>query len=1163
MADRACCPSCNRELALNAPQGLCPACLLRRALESDGPVAAMHDEPSTIAANTPQEPTIEGGRRRDADGSPPQFAFMDAIKSRDLGAVEAEFDVTLSYSVSRDGGAVEPFLSRLGLDQLAGTFTPGMVLEDRYVLERELGRGGMGLVFLGRDNRLDRPVAIKAIAPADAARQGPGPDDEHRAHDRFLQEAKIGANLTHPTIATVYDFGEHLGAPFTVFEYIAGPTLRDLIKRRGPLPLEEVQLIVGPLAQALDFAHSQFVVHLDLKPENIKTTEHGAFKILDLGLAREFRRPTDWRGFAGTPAYAAPEQAEGLPCDGRADQYSIAVIAYELLSGRRPFLCKNPHELLELHRHEEPPPLCSLAPEIPGNVEAAIHQALNKGPNLRFQSCEHFALAIGCRLLSQQIMLPEILLEAEANVPGNRSLFSMSKTACVALQADSLWIAENEGIEVVRWPLAAIESVTRRGRRTLVVSSSHAKSKSERLLTFKRAGERDRWHSTLDSLKSPQAGPQTIETQPTSCRIVPVKDQLASLRRRPDERYQVLGPVEALGRGWTSARSAMTIRAAMLGADAVADLNEERVPGVSQSNCRSSAVCLRSVDLAARQALAMRWFEQAVRAGTRQIIKVMLLFCLWLLVAVGLSAYNSAEHIDITAAAAFIILGSLPILPVLLLRRLYWPQLVPLVALACVIFAFYVCWAILLTATSADLNQVLRSSSSPWQSVNPFFLFSLYVLASLLVASRRVLWASRTFASLHPSPARPPSRRILVRALLYLLSAGYLAFIVNAINSGFRATGSAHVAQSLVDAALSDLDSDPASNRTSALEERVKVDAAIARLREAIRLEPDYADAHFSLGIALVRRENLDEAVVEFNTALAKKPDFAEARINLASALLTAGRLEEAITVYREIVRREPNAASSHYILGLALDDGGRAKEAIAEFREVIRLEPDDPEALCSLGSALKRQRDYAASLAMYRKGHEIGSKRPDWRFPSAEWLAEAESLASLDARWPAILSGHDSPRDAGERLFFAELAFDRKQFAAAASFWADALKADPALAANRQTQRAYEAARAAALAAAGRGNGPAPDAGARDRLRALALEWLSNELDAWRQFLVSAPPADRASVARKLEQWKFDPDLASVRESQALAKLPEMEQQAWRTHWSEVDALRRSAAKR
>src|SRR5262249_858265 len=149
------------------------------------------------------------------------------------------------------------------------------------------------------------------------------------------------------------DFGFHEGEPFIVFEYIAGETLRDVIRQRGRLPLEETRLILGPLAQALHFAHAYHVVHRDLKPENIRATAQGHFKILALGRAKEFGARADWR-FVAPPAYASPEQAAGLPCDGRTDQYALALVAHEMFTGRRLFEQPDRSEVLRMHREQQP-----------------------------------------------------------------------------------------------------------------------------------------------------------------------------------------------------------------------------------------------------------------------------------------------------------------------------------------------------------------------------------------------------------------------------------------------------------------------------------------------------------------------------------------------------------------------------------------------------------------------------------------------------------------------------------------------------------------------------------------------------------------------------------------------------------------------------------------
>ena len=193
----------------------------------------------------------------------------------------------------------------------------------------------------------------------------------------------------------------------------------------------------------------------------------------------------------------------------------------------------------------------------------------------------------------------------------------------------------------------------------------------------------------------------------------------------------------------------------------------------------------------------------------------------------------------------------------------------------------------------------------------------------------------------------------------------------------------------------------------------------------------------------------------------------------------------------------------------------------------------------------------------MYRRGHELGARQPGWRYPSARWVAEAERLAALAARLPALLKAEDRPKDVAERLAIAQMCYDTKRYAAAARFWAEALAADPKLGDDRQAGHRYNAACAAALAGAGQGtDDPKPDDAARARLRGQALDWLKAERAAWAKVLDSGDPQARPVVQQTLEHWRADSDLAGVRDADALAKLPESERAAWRSLWAEVDAL-------
>jgi serine/threonine-protein kinase len=338
---------------------------------------------------------------------------------------------------------------------------------------------------------------------------------------------------------------------------------------------------------------------------------------------------------------------------------------------------------------------------------------------------------------------------------------------------------------------------------------------------------------------------------------------------------------------------------------------------------------------------------------------------------------------------------------------------------------------------------------------------------------------------------------------------------------------------------------------------------AEAEFRQALRLRPADAHAHYCLGNALLGQGKSDEAIGEFREAIRLKTDDANAHINLGNALSGQGKVDEAIAEYREAIRLEPDHAGAHVSLGAILCDQRQDYTgAEAEFRAAIRLQPDDAMAYTNLGHALRGQGQYAESLAELRLGHELGSKRPDWRYPSAAWVAEAERMAALAPRLPALLKGDDRPKDIAEHLALAQMCSDTKRHAAAVRFWADALAADPKLGDDRQAGHRYSAACAAALAGSSQGtDDPKPDDAARARLRGQALDWLKAELAAWARVLDAGDAQARSVVARDLRHWQADSDLAGVRDHDALAKLPADERRAWEALWKDVDALLKGLA--
>ena len=304
-----------------------------------------------------------------------------------MAAQDKKILATTVFCRSNDDGTITPLWNETSEAELEGLFEVGLTVAGRYLLKKKLGNGSMGRVFLADDLRLDRPVAIKVVR-----HRLQGDSD---LEDVLEREAKLGANLNHRGIASVYDFGFHEDKSYTVFEYIEGESLRQLIERRGRIPLEEALQIIGDLAVALDFAHVHGVIHRDLKPENVCFTKGGEFKILDLGLAFDTRRDVESGTYSGTPAYSSPEQAECRPTDGKSDQYALGLIAFEILTGERAFAEENPYRLLRMQIEQPPPRPRDLNPDLPAHAEQAILQSLSKDPDERFATCQEFARHLG------------------------------------------------------------------------------------------------------------------------------------------------------------------------------------------------------------------------------------------------------------------------------------------------------------------------------------------------------------------------------------------------------------------------------------------------------------------------------------------------------------------------------------------------------------------------------------------------------------------------------------------------------------------------------------------------------------------------------------------------------------------------------------------------
>ncbi|HEX3533449.1 MAG TPA: protein kinase, partial [Gemmatimonadaceae bacterium] len=264
------------------------------------------------------------------------------------------------------------------------------LLAPTYSIDRELGRGGMATVCLAQDAKHDRVVALKVLHPGLAESVGP---------ERFLREIKVVARLNHPHILPLFDSGEVEGFLYYVMPYVEGESLRERLERENQLPIDEAIRHTLSIASALDYAHRQNVVHRDVKPENVMMYE-GEAMVMDFGIAKTAidtgeHSITKSGALFGTPAYVAPEQAAGArEVDGRADQYSLAVVLYEMLAGERPFASMSDVEAFAERFKDSPPRVGLLREGIPESIEVALTQAMSPDPAKRYPSMALFAQAI-------------------------------------------------------------------------------------------------------------------------------------------------------------------------------------------------------------------------------------------------------------------------------------------------------------------------------------------------------------------------------------------------------------------------------------------------------------------------------------------------------------------------------------------------------------------------------------------------------------------------------------------------------------------------------------------------------------------------------------------------------------------------------------------------
>jgi serine/threonine protein kinase/Flp pilus assembly protein TadD len=1035
-----------------------------------------------------------------------------------------------------------------------------------FRIVREVGRGGMGVVYEAEQVSLHRRVALKVLPFAGTL--------DPRQLQRFQNEAQAAACLHHTNIVPVFFVGCDRGVHYYAMQFIDGHTLAEMIRQQQPVavrppgatPLttaypppdaagsagiatepvagqatqasggsgrgrEYFRRVAGlglQAAEALDHAHQAGVVHRDVKPGNLLLDGRGHVWVTDFGLAhvQSGASLTVTGDLVGTLRYMSPEQAlaKRVVIDHRTDVYSLGATLYELLTLRPAFDGCDRQELLRQIAFEEP-----LAPRrtdkaIPKELETIVLKAMEKNPAERYGTAQELADDLRRFLEDKPIRARRPSWRQVAVKWARRHRGAVWATAAVLLVA----VAVACGFGV--WRLQQ-RAVAEREAEVALQEADRLQQEEkwpEALFTIRRAepllntgllgdGLRRRVQERLEDLKMvdrlEQIRLQTAAVKDGHFDAAQADPAYAQAFRAYGIDVTALSAEEA-GRHIRARGIRVELAAALDDWAAVCRVTRDKGEGT----WKEMLALARAVD------------PDEIRNRLR----------------------DARERSDVQALKGLAVPGVADKLPPSTLVLLGWNL-----------------------ANAGAVEQavaVLREG----QRRHPANFWINHDLALWLVMSRPAHLEEAVRYYTAAVALRPLSPGVHLNLGNALADKGQQDEAIAEYHEAIRLKKDYPEAHYNLGVALKDkgqLDEAIAEYREAirikqdfaeahdnlgwVLANKGQVDEAIVEHREAIRLKKDSYMAHMHLGIDLGSKGQLEEAIAEFSEAIRLKKDYPEAHYNLGNALHDKGEVDEAIAEFHEAIRLKKDYALAHYNLGNVLRKKGQLDEAITEYREAIRLQKDYPEAHCNLGLALMNKGQFREAVDELRLGHQLGSRNPRWPYPSAQWLRQAERLADLDARLPKLLKGEAQPGDAGDRLALALLCQQpyKQLYAASARWFAEAFAADPRIADELQGGHRYNAACAAALAGCGKGKDASGlDEKERTRLRRQALDWLRADLKALAKQRNSWWPGEADQARQILQHWQQDPDFAGVRGPEALARLPEAERQSWRELWTDVE---------
>ena len=1032
------CNRCGELIPSDAPEGTCPACMPRTDLE---PAA----QPTGVSA----------GGQATCDFELAQPGHVLESLARSIGSIPR---VLLPET-----GADETSLAIT--NPSSDTIPAPAERSDRYQFFGEIARGGMGAVLRGRDPDLGRDLAVKVLLESH--------EDKPEMLRRFVEEAQIGGQLQHPGIVPVYELGTFADRrPYFTMKLVKGRTLSALLAER-PSPAHDLPRffsIFEAICQTVAYSHARGVIHRDLKPSNVMVGSFGEVQVMDWGLAKVLKesgiadqspdQPAPEESLVatvrsgsnqdesqagsvlGTPAYMAPEQAAGdiVHVDRRSDVFGLGSILCEILTGQPAYTGHGAVEILRKAMRGDTADALARLDGCGAEAElvALARDCLAVGPENRPRDAGLVAKRITAYLagVQERVQAAEreravavakaieerrrrkVQLALAASILALTTLGGLSTT--YYLQQRAAQVAAGERVidqvttlqgqalaqpeDIQRWEvaLAAVEQADPAGDpsslaqlrtiREQIQAGLEAARRDQKLLDRLidiRSAADDPDGSTTDaayadafrearidlaSLRPAEAGSK-IKARPASVALAlaAALDDWAAVRR--SQRRDAAG--------------AARLTAAARDADPDPWRNELRtafeLPDKSASLARFQALA-RTARGEERGALSLRLLGTALHyAGDSALAE---------------SVLRPAQQKHPGDAWVNFALATV-------LEKLARPDEA---------IRFYTVARAFRPETAHELAQALVSRGNSDEAIavfrdlterRPGDAVHLTGLARTLHDKGLSREADAAMASAEAA-SREEIRKKPDDFASHLHLAGALA------DRGKQDEAIVEIRTAIVlepGLAMAHF------NLGFALEAQGKRDEAISEFRDAIRLKVDYADAHRSLGRVLVSQGKLDEGIAEIRTAIRLEPDLAIAHSNLGATLANQGKLDEAIAEYRTAIRLEPDDAVPHSNLGLALQTQDKPDEAIAEYRMAIRLKPDYAQPHCNLGNLLGAQGLYAESLDLLRKGHELGSRSPGWRNPSAHWVADAERRLAMANQSPGVLRGEDKPRDNAERL--------------------------------------------------------------------------------------------------------------------------------------------------